>query len=103
MNISADTMNGTLLSTGYSQTAGVYDEMSAAPGVLRPHWDVFINSLSALGAQELRRRWQTASLHTDCPGRNLDGWKLRSQYRHWRMPISAVVALEGHDSQPREI
>src|ERR1700683_1205126 len=60
MNISADTMNGTLLSTGYSQTAGVYDEMSAAPGVLRPHWDVFINSLSALGAQELRRRWQTA-------------------------------------------
>ena len=60
MNISADTMNGPLLSAGYSQTAGVYDEMSAAPGVLRPHWDVFINSLSALGAQELRRRWQTA-------------------------------------------
>src|ERR1700688_3192909 len=60
MNISADTMNGTLLSTGYSQTAGVYDEMSAAPGVLRPHWNVFIDSLSALGAQELRRRWQTA-------------------------------------------
>ncbi len=60
MNISADTMNGPLLSTGYPQTAGVYDEMSAAPGVLRPHWDIFINSLSALGAQELRRRWQTA-------------------------------------------
>jgi uncharacterized circularly permuted ATP-grasp superfamily protein/uncharacterized alpha-E superfamily protein len=34
--------------------------MSTAPGVLRPHWDVFINSLSELGAQELRRRWQTA-------------------------------------------
>ena len=49
MNISADTMNGPLLSAGYSQTAGVYDEMCAAPGVLRPHWDVFINSLSALG------------------------------------------------------
>ncbi len=60
MNSSADTMHGLLLSAGYSQTPGVYDEMCAAPGVLRPHWDVFINSLSALGAQELRRRWQTA-------------------------------------------
>jgi len=60
MNISADTMNGPLLSTGYPQTAGVYDEMSSALGVLRPHWDLFINSLSALGGQELARRWQTA-------------------------------------------
>src|ERR1700719_3337221 len=60
MNISADTMNGPLLSTGYPQTAGVYDEMSAALGVLRPHWDIFINSLSALGNQELPRRWRTA-------------------------------------------
>src|SRR5580693_4561464 len=60
MKSSADTIHGPLLSAGYSQMAGVYDEMSAAPGVLRPHWDVFINSLSALGAQELRRRWQTA-------------------------------------------
>ena len=34
--------------------------MSVAPGVLRPHWDTFINSLSALGDRELGRRWQTA-------------------------------------------
>jgi len=27
--------------------------MSVAPGVLRPHWDTFIHSLSALGDQEL--------------------------------------------------
>jgi uncharacterized circularly permuted ATP-grasp superfamily protein/uncharacterized alpha-E superfamily protein len=60
MKIPPDTMNGPLLSTGYPQTAGVYDEMSAALGVLRPHWDIFINSLSALGGQELARRWQTA-------------------------------------------
>src|SRR6202051_1966695 len=60
MNISADTMNGPLLSTGYPQTAGVYDEMSAALGVLRPHWNMFINSLSALRSQELARRWRTA-------------------------------------------
>src|ERR1700687_1483067 len=60
MMISADTTKGTPLSAGYPQTHGVYDEMSAAPGLLRPHWDVFINSLSALGTQELGRRWQTA-------------------------------------------
>jgi uncharacterized circularly permuted ATP-grasp superfamily protein/uncharacterized alpha-E superfamily protein len=48
------------LSTGYPKTAGVYDEMLAAPGVLRPHWEPFINSLSGLGADELARRWQTA-------------------------------------------
>jgi uncharacterized circularly permuted ATP-grasp superfamily protein/uncharacterized alpha-E superfamily protein len=60
MNISADTINGPLLSTGYPQTAGVYDEMSDALGVLRPHWDTFINSLSALGGRELARRWRTA-------------------------------------------
>ena len=45
MKISADTTKAPLLSAGYPQTAGVYDEMSAAPGVLRPHWDTFINSL----------------------------------------------------------
>src|SRR5580704_18259777 len=60
MNISAGTMNGPLLSAGYPQTAGVYDEMSAALGVLRPNWDIFINSLSALRGHELARRWQTA-------------------------------------------
>jgi uncharacterized circularly permuted ATP-grasp superfamily protein/uncharacterized alpha-E superfamily protein len=60
MKISAATMNGRLLSTSYPQTAGVYDEMSAAPGVLRPHWNVFIKSLSEIGEQELGRRWKTA-------------------------------------------
>jgi uncharacterized circularly permuted ATP-grasp superfamily protein/uncharacterized alpha-E superfamily protein len=60
MKISADTAKGPLLSTGYPETAGVYDEMCVGPGVLRPHWDTFINSLSALGDQELSRRWQTA-------------------------------------------
>src|ERR1700736_4511027 len=60
MNISADTINSPRLSTGYPQTPGVYDEMSAARGVLRPNWDMFINSLSALRTQELARRWQTA-------------------------------------------
>src|SRR5580658_6711017 len=60
MKISADTAKAPLLSTGYLQTPGVYDEMCAASGNLRPHWDKFIHSLSALGEAELARRWQTA-------------------------------------------
>src|ERR1700676_602174 len=60
MKIFADTTKGPLLSAGYPHTFGVYDEMSVAPGVLRPHWDVFINSLSALGEEEIARRWETA-------------------------------------------
>jgi uncharacterized circularly permuted ATP-grasp superfamily protein len=60
MKTSTDAPNLPLLSAGYLQTHGVYDEMCAASGSLRPHWDKFIHSLSALGEAELARRWQTA-------------------------------------------
>jgi uncharacterized circularly permuted ATP-grasp superfamily protein len=60
MSMSGNTLDAPLLYAGYCQTAGVYDEMSAAPGVLRPHWDAFIGSMSALGAEELARRWKIA-------------------------------------------
>lgn len=60
MKVSSDTAKAALLSVGYPHTPGVYDEMCATPGILRPHWDKFIHSLSALGDQELARRWQTA-------------------------------------------
>ncbi len=60
MKISRDTAKGPLLSDGYPRTVGLYDEMFAAPGVLRPQWNTFINALSALGADELAGRWQTA-------------------------------------------
>src|SRR5580692_6960333 len=60
MSISGDTLEAPLLSDGYRLTDGVYDEMAAAPGVLRPHWDAFIGSMSALGVEELARRWKIA-------------------------------------------
>jgi uncharacterized circularly permuted ATP-grasp superfamily protein/uncharacterized alpha-E superfamily protein len=60
MKISPVTAKGPLLSEGYPATAGLYDEMFAAPGVLRPQWETLINALSAQGAEELARRWQTA-------------------------------------------
>jgi uncharacterized circularly permuted ATP-grasp superfamily protein/uncharacterized alpha-E superfamily protein len=60
MSISGNTLDAPLLCAGYRQPDGVYDEMSAAPGVLRPYWDRFIGSMSALGGQELARRWKIA-------------------------------------------
>ena len=40
--------------------ASVYDEMALDGANLRPHWVPFIDSLQALGSQELERRWQRA-------------------------------------------
>src|SRR3984893_323521 len=60
MKISADTIAPPLLIAHYPQTSGVYDEMSCSGGVLRPHWDTFISSLTALGGEELAHRWRTA-------------------------------------------
>lgn len=60
MSISGDTLDVPPLCAGYRQTDGVYDEMSAASGVLRPQWDTLIGSMSALGGDELARRWKFA-------------------------------------------
>ena len=49
-----------LLTADYRQAPGVYDEMCVEPGVLRPHWDRYIASLSSLGGKELAHRWQIA-------------------------------------------
>ncbi len=43
-----------------SPAPGIYDEMSSAPGVFRPHWDAYMASLSDIGREELGRRWKTA-------------------------------------------
>jgi uncharacterized circularly permuted ATP-grasp superfamily protein/uncharacterized alpha-E superfamily protein len=60
MKISTPTIATPPFIDGYPQTAGVYDEMSAANGILRPHWDTFIGSLTKLGKDELANRWRTA-------------------------------------------
>ncbi|MGA2741291.1 MAG: circularly permuted type 2 ATP-grasp protein [Bryobacteraceae bacterium] len=60
MSVSGDTLDAPPLAAGYRQAGTVYDEMSAAPGILRPHWDRLIGSMSALGVDELARRWKIA-------------------------------------------
>jgi uncharacterized circularly permuted ATP-grasp superfamily protein/uncharacterized alpha-E superfamily protein len=56
----AEILDDPLLIADYRQAPGVYDEMYAEPGVLRPHWDRYIGSLSSLGSKELAHRWQIA-------------------------------------------
>ena len=60
MSISVDNLVSPLLGEGYSPAPGIYDEMSSAPGVFRPHWDAYLASLSEIGREELARRWRTA-------------------------------------------
>jgi uncharacterized circularly permuted ATP-grasp superfamily protein/uncharacterized alpha-E superfamily protein len=44
----------------YRPLTNSYDEMAAAVGVLRPHWEYVVRSLDALGSLELGRRYQEA-------------------------------------------
>ena len=60
MSISGNTLDAPLLCAGYRPPNGAYDEMCAAPGALRPHWETLIGSMSGLGAEELARRWKIA-------------------------------------------
>ena len=48
------------LFAGYQPLPGVYDEMFAAPGNLRPHWLQFVELINRLGPSELGRRWEQA-------------------------------------------
>jgi uncharacterized circularly permuted ATP-grasp superfamily protein/uncharacterized alpha-E superfamily protein len=59
MSVIADTLAPPLLGN-YSPAPGIYDEMMSAPGVFRPHWDDYAASISALGTEEMARRWKTA-------------------------------------------
>jgi uncharacterized circularly permuted ATP-grasp superfamily protein/uncharacterized alpha-E superfamily protein len=59
MSISVDTLVPQLVGP-YNPAPGIYDEMSSAPGIIRPVWDPYVGSISALGSEELARRWKTA-------------------------------------------
>ncbi len=44
------------LFAGYAHTAGVFDEMRAPDGSLRPHFQTLLSELDTLGIEEIRRR-----------------------------------------------
>ncbi len=41
---------------GYAHSAGVFDEMRAPDGDVRPHYETLLSELDALGTEEIRRR-----------------------------------------------
>jgi uncharacterized circularly permuted ATP-grasp superfamily protein/uncharacterized alpha-E superfamily protein len=45
---------------GYQPRGHVHDELVAPGGQLRPHYDLFVRSLEALGRHELASRWENA-------------------------------------------
>src|ERR1700690_1104284 len=59
MSLSVDALALPLVGS-YGPAPGIYDEMLSAPGAFRPHWDAYAASISALGSEEMDRRWQTA-------------------------------------------
>ena len=48
------------LISGYRPLHGVFDEMMDADGRLRAHWQPFLSTLAALGADEINRRFAAA-------------------------------------------
>jgi len=44
----------------YEAVPGVFDEMLAAPGLLRPHWESFVQSVEAMGPEEFAARRHNA-------------------------------------------
>jgi uncharacterized circularly permuted ATP-grasp superfamily protein/uncharacterized alpha-E superfamily protein len=48
------------LVSGYRPLSGVYDEMMAADGRVRAHWQPFLAMLGALGSDEINRRFGAA-------------------------------------------
>jgi uncharacterized circularly permuted ATP-grasp superfamily protein/uncharacterized alpha-E superfamily protein len=78
----------------YSPNPGVYDEMAAADGSLRPHWAAFMKQLHVLGPAEVKRRWEKARhlLHENGVSYNVYGDPLGIE-RPWSLsPVPVLIA-----------
>jgi uncharacterized circularly permuted ATP-grasp superfamily protein/uncharacterized alpha-E superfamily protein len=51
------------LLAGYAPLPGIFDEMMDADGRVRPHWNLFLAKLAALGPEEMSRRFAAADRH----------------------------------------
>lgn len=76
----------------YSPLPGVYDELCAAPGVLRPHWDEFRESTRHLSPEEFERRTRQAErmLYENGVTFNVFGENSELQ-RPWRLDLLPLV------------
>ncbi len=76
----------------YVPPAGIYDEMLAAPGQLRAHWQGMVRLLTRVRANELSRRWELADrlIHENGVTYNVYG-QPNDKPRPWELDILPVV------------
>lgn len=89
-------MRASTLVRDYAPEAGVFDEIKADDGSLRPHWRRFFELLDALGPGELAQRWQKARhlLHENGVSYNVYG-DPQGMERPWNLsPIPVLIASE---------
>jgi len=53
-----DSQASAFVPRSYTHPPGAFDEMEAAPGVVRPHWEPLMRGLNALGSEGLRDRFK---------------------------------------------
>jgi uncharacterized circularly permuted ATP-grasp superfamily protein/uncharacterized alpha-E superfamily protein len=56
------------LLSGYRPLAGIFDEMMAEDGKVRPHWGPFLTMLASLGTEEINRRFDVADRYLQDSG-----------------------------------
>src|SRR5687768_7250490 len=80
----------------YAPPVGVFDELKASDGSVRPHWRTFLERLEALGPDELAQRWDKAKhlLHENGVSYNVYG-DPRGVERPWNLsPIPVLIAAD---------
>src|SRR4051794_37637038 len=84
------------LARNYAPHVGVFDEIKADDGSLRPHWRKFFELLDSLAPGELQRRWHKAQhlLHENGVSYNVYG-DPQGMERPWSLsPIPVLIASE---------
>ncbi len=95
----------------YQPLPGVYDEMFASPGLIRPHWREFVAAMDAMGPRELGRRWEQAqrlirdngvtyNVHGDAQGKDrpweLDPIPLLLPASEWATLAAGLIQRAAH-------
>src|SRR5258707_15884375 len=80
----------------YQSNSAFYDELVAADGGIRPHWNALVDSLSTIGSDGLLGRWQEGRrlLHDNGVTYNVYGDPAATD-RPWPLdpvPLSSTIA-----------
>ncbi|MET0284086.1 MAG: circularly permuted type 2 ATP-grasp protein [Polyangiales bacterium] len=88
------------LTASYTPPSGVYDELKAADGALRPQWVKLFEHIEQIGPKELERRWEKAKhqLHENGVSYNVYG-DPRGVERPWNLsPIPVLWEAQEWES-----